>query len=182
MNLLYHLVPVASAHIAPLTPGCWCEPSFCVSGLRYEGPNSDTVTRERRTHLGLWSSTARCDRVFGAEMRVGAGESLPRRSDVLVKRELFLNQGVGKARDGTRDDNIVFFTPRGNSLMVRARWDPANESEWGYQQLGAGRMWGHSVNAYVTVCVWIWMCVYDSTCMCWCAFKRLALQACLQGL
>lgn len=45
-------------------------------------------------------------------MRVGGGESLPR-SSVLVKLELFLNQGVGKARDGTRDDNIVFFTLRG---------------------------------------------------------------------
>lgn len=29
-----------------------------------------------------------------------------------MEPELFLNQGVGKARDGTRDDNIVFFTLR----------------------------------------------------------------------
>lgn len=30
----------------------------------------------------------------------------------LLKPELFLNQGVGEARDGTRDDNTVFFTLR----------------------------------------------------------------------
>lgn len=38
-------------------------------------------------------------------------ESLPRHSG-LFKPELFLNKGVGEARDGTRDDNIVFFTLR----------------------------------------------------------------------
>lgn len=38
-------------------------------------------------------------------------ESLPRHGG-LFEPELFLNQGVGKARDGTRDDNIVFFTLR----------------------------------------------------------------------
>lgn len=38
-------------------------------------------------------------------------ESLPRHGG-LFEPELFLHQGVGKARDGTRDDNIVFFTPR----------------------------------------------------------------------
>lgn len=65
--------------------------------------------KERQTHLGLWT-TARCDRAFQTE-RLSMAESLPRHSG-LFKPELFLNQGVGKARDGTRDDSIVFFTLR----------------------------------------------------------------------
>lgn len=47
--------------------------------------------------------------------------------------------GAGKARDGTEDDNIAFFTPRGNSSMVQAQWDTANENERSYQLLSGGR-------------------------------------------
>lgn len=72
-------------------------------------PVADTVTRDSQTHLGLWS-TARCDRAFWTE-GLSRPESLPEHSG-LFKPELFLNQGVGEARDGTRDDNTVFFTLR----------------------------------------------------------------------
>lgn len=91
--------------------------------------------------------------------RVSAAESLPRHSG-LFKLGLFLNRRIGEARDGTRDDNIVFFTLRETLQWYMPRWDPANENEQDYQQLSTGWMWEHNVNAYVTVCVSEYECVF----------------------
>lgn len=57
----------------------------------------------RQTHLGLWT-TAHCDRAFQTE---GLSEA-----ELLPEHAAIFNPGVGKARDSTRDDNIVFFTLR----------------------------------------------------------------------
>lgn len=79
--------------------------SFCVSGLCYKSPASDTAMGERQTHLGLWTT----DRAFRTE-GLSMVEYLPKHSG-LLEPDLFLNRGGG-GWDGTRDDNIVFFTLR----------------------------------------------------------------------
>lgn len=108
-------------------------------------------------HLGLWT-TARCDRPSRTE-RLSMAESLPRHSG-LFKPELFLNQGVGEGQRWHWRWQHCILHPKGNSSMVRTQWDPANESERGNLQLSTGRTWGHSVNAYVTVCVSRSDCVF----------------------
>lgn len=49
--------------------------------------------------------------------------------------------------------------------MVQAQWDLANENELGNQQLSTGRTWGHSGNAYVTVCIFESVCVCLGQCL-----------------
>lgn len=51
--------------------------------------------------MGLWT-TAHCDRAFQTE---GLSEA-----ELLPKHAAIFKLGVGKDKDGTLDDNIVFFT------------------------------------------------------------------------
>lgn len=103
-------------------------------------------------HCSLWQGVSNGE-------HVSAAESLPGHSG-LFRPGLFLNQRRGKARDGTGDDNIVFFTPRETLQWYVPWWDPANENEQSYQRLSKGRTWEHNVNAYVTVCVSESECVF----------------------
>lgn len=103
INPHQHLVWIAIVHIPPLTPGCWC-----VSGPCYEA-RPVTLWWERDRHIWVCGPPRAVTGRFG--LRVSMAESLPKHSS-LFKPGLFLNEGVGKARDGTRDDNTVFFTLR----------------------------------------------------------------------
>lgn len=70
MNLLYHLVSIATVHIPPSTPGWWWAPSFCISGLCFKAGPCHHDEREMDTfgsvdHRLLWQGISHWETQHG---------------------------------------------------------------------------------------------------------------------
>lgn len=155
---------------------------FAVSPRHWQCDEWETDTFGSVDHCSLWRGISDWERVSEAE-------SLPRHSGPF-KLELFLNQGIGKARDGTRDDNIVFFT-----LRETLQWyEPDGIQQMRMSEAISSSAQGEregSVGAYVTLCVSESECMFTTVPACvsvhswdyssmfvswtWCLFEPLCI-------